>query len=381
MAKVEDRPYKVSAQQIFDSSLKREIIPTTLGMDTALSGGIVRGQTIILGSGQKQGKTSYSLFIAAQAQKIYGAKVFYYNLEGRLTNLVLSQIPGLKMDEENFTVFCPPPIKDADGKICGFRKWPMESVLEHVGNVILENPGCVLIIDSISNISSAKEISENLSHVDMGAHNKIESAFCRKYLEMVVPNRVTAIFICQLIQNPGAYGYPWKMKIGSTFKFAADTILFGRSFKKWDADPSGRVAGHDVGFLVEASALGQPFLEAKLALCYGSGPDKYKDIGDYCIDWGFVKKSGSWFNLPFIEEKGQLKYIELKDKAEENEDANEDEIEEIKPKKKKEKKIEVEEKNLKVQGKSDLYTWLKQNSKECDLLDNMIREKLFGVKK
>ena len=222
MAK-EDEPYRISATQLFEDNKNREIVTLCLSADIALGGGIPRGCTVLIAGKPKSGKTTLCLQFAANAQKKYKCKVFIFPIEGRMSSLVLNQIQGL--DKDNVEIVNPPAIFDKDGKVLGFKKLPSEKWFELIGNCIQEHPGCVIIVDSLANMSSEKEQSEDMGFQDRGGRNKLEAEFCRKYGNLIIPNRCIVFLITQIQANTSGFGAPMIAKVGNQMKHQADVML------------------------------------------------------------------------------------------------------------------------------------------------------------
>jgi recombination protein RecA len=348
MAEKEEKPYRISAQQLYETTKSRDVIPCTLSSDIALGGGIPRGCTVLIGGRQKMGKTTLCFEYAARSQKLFGCKVFVFPVEGRLTHLVMDQVKSL--DKASVEVVNPPAIFDKAGKVVGFKKFSSEQWWKVIGETIENHPGCVMIVDSIANLSSEKEQSEGMGFQDRGGRNKLEAEFCRKYGNLVVANQITLFLITQVQANTSGYGPPTQMKVGNQIKFQADIILMGKNIEKWP-ETNGRILGHDSVYVVECSALGPPFMELKIPLRYGDGIDRIKDIVTHSINWGIIEKSGAWFTTPFVDKDGKPEYVELGDE-----------------------KI----KYYKFQGEENTRSWLSVNPAVAEKLESLIRSKVFG---
>jgi len=286
--------------------------------------------------------TTISLQYAAYAQTHFGAKVFYFNVEGRLSRLVLSQIQNLSLAEDMFEVISAAPITKGD-KVIGTKKLSGEDWWNEIGLCIQNNPGAVIIVDSIANMSSEKEFSENMGHQDRGGKNKLESQFCRKYGDLVSPMEITLFLLTHIMANTSGYGAPFQAKVGNDIKHQADIILFGKSMKKWD-EVNGKVLGHNMIYTVEASAMGPPNVEIEVPLRYGFGCDNVTDIITFCINYDIISKSGSWFLLPF-DENG--------------------------------KEPEDEKNKMKVQGQANIWNLLVADTTKKDLLYTALSKKLL----
>lgn len=343
--------YKISAKQLYETTSKRKVIPLTLSADVGLGGGIPVGCTVLIGGKPKLGKTTMSLQYAANAQNLYGMKVFFFNAEGRLTKHVLSQIQNIKLDAEWFQVINSPALIDKDGEVVGFKKWPAHRWWDELGKCITENPNCVIIFDSIAALSSEKELSEEMGYQDRGGKNKLESEFQRKYGDVIVPNRVTLFLLTHIQANTSGYGPSQQAKVGNSIRHMADVMLFGQNFEKWPEE-GGRINGHNMNYTVEASALGPPFMKLEIPLRYGYGIDITKDLITHAINWEIIKKGGAWYTMPFTQV------------AEDKFEVCDPDSEDVKP--------------VKLNGENGIRNWLLVRPEQMAALDKMVRAKVFG---
>jgi RecA/RadA recombinase len=299
------KAYRISAEQLVSRTKERPIIPLSLSLDIGLSGGVPMGCSVLVGGKPKVGKTSICLQFGANAQQLYGSKIFFFNIEGRITSKVLAQIRGLKLDQDSFEIIMPPPITDSDGDILGHEKGTSEFWWEEIGQVIKNNPRSIIIVDSISQLCSEKEESEGIGYEDRGKAKKIESSFARVYGDLIVQNQVTVFLLAQVIANTSGYGSPMTMKVGNAIKHMADTILFFKTVAKWP-ESNGRVLGHDIAATIEESALGAPHIDVNIPLRYGYGIDKEMDCARYASNFDIIAKNSAWYVLPFHEVEGKI---------------------------------------------------------------------------
>jgi RecA/RadA recombinase len=351
----EDAPYRISAEQLIERTSNRPIIPCTLSSDVGLSGGIPLGATVLIGGKSKLGKTTYALQCAANAQNLYGVKVFFFPAEGRLTNLTLKQVRGLKKDIDNFETVMPPPMLDKKGEVIGHKKWHANQWYDVVGKTIQENPRSIIIVDSLASMTSEKEMSERMGYQGRGDLQKAESQFCRLFGDLMISNNITSFLLTHIQANTSGQGASMQMKVGNSIRFAADIILFGKWAEKWKADADGKILGHDIHYQVEASAMGAPWGDMVVPLRYGYGIDNIKDIITHCTNWGIIDGSGSWFTLPYVQAEKGFEYLPF-DQA------------------------TKDLKHIKFQGEQKLWRFLAQpsSSEIVDKLDKMVRERIFG---
>ncbi|MFA5759526.1 MAG: ATPase domain-containing protein [Clostridia bacterium] len=305
-------PYRIGLDQIIDELKSRETIPCTMSLDVALGGGMPRGATVLIAGKEKLGKTTLCLQYGANAQRLFGAKVFYFNIEGRLTSHVTEQITGLQTSQDKFEVIMGPPIFNADGKRVGNKKLDAGQWWTMIGQCITDSPGSVIVVDSIANMATDREIAEGMGYQGRGDKNKFESQFARLYGDMVIANEVTLFLITQLQANTSGYGAAQQMKVGNQIKYQADAILYGTSAKKWEKK-DGRILGHDMCYTIIHSPNGPPHVDVEIPLRYGTGIDLVADTINHAINWGLIERAGAWYKIPFVNQDEEMVYTEIAD--------------------------------------------------------------------
>ncbi len=355
MAKDNNEPYKISAQQLYESRRSRDLITGCLSLDIGLGGGIPMGCTVVVGGKQGAGKTTIVLQYAANAQNKFKAKVFYFNIEARLDNKILNQIQGIKLGENDFTVIMGTPILDKDDKVIGNKKMSAEWWWGQISEVIHNNPHSIIIVDSIGVLTDEKEMSEGLGYQGRGNLQKLEAQFCRLCGDMVVPSNITLFVLAHIQANTSGYGEAMQIKCGNALKHTADAMIFCKNFEKWKPSSEGSApSGQDIICRVDKSPLGQPFLETKIPLKYGYGIDDIQDVVNHAINWELIKAAASWYTLPFIEKDGKFEFIQHD-------------------------KITKDQKPVKLQGEAQIREWLMKNPTQYQLLDSLLRKQILGT--
>jgi recombination protein RecA len=351
MAKEEETAYVESLGDFIEEKDRSEkIIPCGISSDLALGGGIPFGCTILVGGKQKLGKTTWILQAAANAQALYDTQIFYYNVEGRLTKLVTEQVRGIKKDIWN--VISPPAIYEKDIKV-GHKKWSAEKWWTVIRENIANNPSTIHIVDSISSMSTEREIAEGVGYQGRGDLQRLEASFSRLCGDIIVPSKIVLFLIAHIQANTSGMGASIQMNAGNKLKHLADVIMFGKWAEEWKPDAEeGDALGHDCHFALLASSGGAPKKDFVVPLRYGYGIDDIKDIIEHGSNLDIIQKAGSWFTLPFHEGKGGIEYIAL-DQAKE------------------------EKKLLKFQGEQKLWNWLKDHPDQAGEIEKQIRVMLF----
>ncbi len=348
----------VSLDQIISETKARKVVPLCLTADIALGGGIPFGCTAIVGAPPKFGKTSSILQAAANAQQLYDTEVYFFNVERRLTNKVLSQIQGIKKDK--FFIIQPPYKTNKKGEVIGQEMWSSATWLEYVGDIVSTKRNVFIIVDSLSKLASEKVQSEGLDYQDRGASKKVETAFYQRFGDLVVPNENILAFIAQGYANVTGYGHATMIKVGSSIKYQADLILVGKKVEKWKENPQNqRIEGHDMIYQVDECPLGPPHMEMRIPLRYGKGVDTVKDVINHAINWGLIVRSAAWYKPPYVEDiEGNFHYCPVEEQEEYTKGSD------MTP--------------VKLQGEVALYNWMLLHTKECKEIEGKIRHQIFG---
>lgn len=268
----------------------RKILKTILSLDIALSGGIPEGTVCLFSGKAKAGKTTLTLEILRNAI-LADKKAFYVDIERRCKKALLDTISDLDTEKLQF--------------IQG--SFSAEQWFNIIERTIKDNPGCVIVVDSLAQLSTLSELSEAVGdNKDMAGVPKLVSSFFRKNAQVIDDNNVILVFISQLQTNREPHGKKWIEKGGQAIQYACSVWLNVDYTKAWDKDSDTNApAGHDIFLKVVSSALGCPFLPCSLPLRYGKGIDKHRDLAIQCENLGLIIKSGSWYEIPAFDKKVQ----------------------------------------------------------------------------
>lgn len=301
----------LSADQIIES--KKTIIPWSPCIDIILGGGIPEGSWITLTGEPKCGKTTSSLHFAAKCQREeYGGRdVYYLNIEGRLKPRDLKGIKGL--DPEKTHVIG----SFFDDSAKKGRILSAEEYLTIGENIIKDNPGCLLIIDSVSQLVTEKELTSEMHEQHRAPGAKLVSNFCKRISNVLPVNRNMIIAITHQIANVSGYGKSKVESGGRKIAYAVDVKLHARTVTPWkvggeDDSPIGQI----VNWETQSTALIAPGKRIDSYIRYGEGIDEISEIIKVGVDTGFISKAGSWMTCSFMED-----YLDLLGVDEWNEEA------------------------------------------------------------
>jgi RecA/RadA recombinase len=236
--------------------------------------------------------TSTALSFAAQCQKPeYGGRhVYYLNIEGRLKEMNLKGTAGLNLDK--FTIFRSTPDRILSAK----------DYLTLAMKCINTDPGCLVIIDSVSALCDEKEMDEGVGYENRGAGNKIFAGFCRQASNVVPVRNCFVWAILHLTQSQGMYG-GFVEKGSRTLQYQADVQMRVKFDRAWKVGSGGneKQIGQQVHWLIESCALGPPQMEVDSYIRYGIGIDNVYEAINLGAQLGLIGKAGAWMTLDYME--------------------------------------------------------------------------------
>ena len=285
------------------ANYKPVVVPVSPAIDIGLGGGVPEGSFVILTGEEKAGKTLLALWLAANAQKHYdpisypnGRKVFFLGIEGRLKPRDLHGIPHLQLDKFH-------QIVSEKGNILTAEKY-----LDTADMLIRSEPGCVLIIDSFSQLCTQAEMLAGMDEMQRADGPKLLAKFCRKVANVIPINQTIVIGITHLMSNVTGYGAKYQEKSGNALKYQADVKLRVKKYELLRATDDGVPYGQQVEWKVEFSAIGPPGADVTSFIRYGVGIDESKELVTLGVDLGIIDKAASWFSFANKDEYGDNKY-------------------------------------------------------------------------
>ena len=280
LGQIEKQFGKGAVMRMGDVSAVRDIeaISTgSLGLDIALGiGGLPRGRVVEIYGPESSGKTTLTLQVIAEAQKLGGTAAFV-DAEHALDPAYAEKL-GVDVDE-----------------LLVSQPDTGEQALEITDMLVRSASIDVVVVDSVAALTPKAEIEGDMGDSHMGLQARLMSQALRKLTGNIKRSNTMVIFINQIRMKIGVmFGNPETTTGGNALKFYSSVRLDIRrigAIKKGD-----EITGNETRVKVVKNKVSPPFKKAEFQILYGEGISREAELIDLGVQHGFVEKSGAWYS-------------------------------------------------------------------------------------
>ena len=280
LSQIEKQFGKGSIMRMGDSDIGEDIQAVStgsLGLDIALGiGGLPRGRIVEIYGPESSGKTTLTLSVIAEMQKMGGTAAFIdaeHALDPQYAAKLGVNVPELLISQPDTG----------------------EQALEIADMLVRSGSVDIVVVDSVAALTPRAEIEGEMGDSHMGLQARLMSQALRKLTGNIKRTNTLVIFINQIRMKIGVmFGNPETTTGGNALKFYASVRLDIRrtgAIKKGD-----EITGSETRVKVIKNKVAPPFKQAEFDIMYGEGISRLGEIIELGSNIKLIEKAGAWYS-------------------------------------------------------------------------------------